>query len=51
MQGLLQEREAECRHLAAQNIALQISNDKLHSEQILCLHLLLPDVLALPYIL
>lgn len=33
MQDLLQQKEAECTQLAAQNIHLQIDNDKLHGEQ------------------
>ena len=38
MQGRLQQKEAECTQLAAQNIHLQMDNDKLHGEQrILCL--------------
>ena len=37
MQNLLQQREAECSQVAAQNISLQVSNNKLHGEQgILC---------------
>ena len=38
MQRLLQQREAECSQVAAQNISLQMTNNKLHGEQgILCL--------------
>ena len=39
MQGLLQQREAECRQVAAQNIALQMKNEELHGEQSFCAYM------------
>ena len=42
MQSLLQQREAECKQVAAQNITLQIKVDELHGKQnTLCLAMIL----------